>query len=896
MAKNEENVKLIISAEDKTDKIISKVTEDLEELEEHSKKSSISLKALFSNISSLAGKVNKLTSYTDKYMTAQNVLNQTFGEGTKEINNYINRLSFMTGVSETNIAKTTSMFGEMATSFGMSTNQAKEFSLALDDLSAKMSILYGIDYSRASKSLLDAIKGESSTLTSLTGIVVKTQSLQNTLDELGLDLQYSKLTGANQALVQYLTVSRQITASNEDLSKITSDVVYQKQMLAQQVQRLANAFGNLLYPIVRTLLPYLNAILIVLTNIVNMFARIVGYSDELSHSIGTGADLWEDYGNAISTASKKANKSLRSFDKLNNITTPSATSSGGGITGISTALLDELAKTKEKMLDISNIAQDIADKIMQWLGFTKEINGEWKWSAEDLLSNMYKSWRKLSLMGKFLVSLGLAAVLKGVYDIIKKLVTPLAQIFGLDWNSLKTFFSTGTLTVAQQFFFVLIGITEIASGFVKFRDAINNILEGKGSVEDYTDALLGLLEVVSGIMLTIGALTENYKLLIAGGIGTIASIFGEIATSTGKAKNETELYVDSIDKLNDALSKEIDNTSLEVEKKIVSKNRTKELIGTLKDYVDENGRVISNQEEVRDVLNKVNDELGTNYKIVGDTITLDGKKVDSLQSIENEIDKYILKLKAKYLLEAQQDTYINALIEHEKRQNAINKANDLYNDKLEEINEKENKGTINSKEAKKQREEAYDLWKKSLDKINDKYAETEKYIKNYEDLEKAYAKGNIDEIEKYTSAIFSNMVTNADEDTNMIISNFKKVGKELETYQKNYKKTQDEIKKYGVTGSLALGGVKAFASGGFVDEGQLFIAREAGAEMVGNIGHKTAVANNDQITDGIASAVYRANMASNKGTSKVEIVASEKGGLLDYIEFKQKERDRQYGF
>lgn len=53
--------------------------------------------------------------------------------------------------------------------------------------------------------------------------------------------------------------------------------------------------------------------------------------------------------------------------------------------------------------------------------------------------------------------------------------------------------------------------------------------------------------------------------------------------------------------------------------------------------------------------------------------------------------------------------------------------------------------------------------------------------------------------------------------------------------------------------------VPTFADGGFPDEGQLFIAREAGAEMVGGIGRKTAVANNDQIVEGIAAGVTVAN-------------------------------------
>lgn len=52
--------------------------------------------------------------------------------------------------------------------------------------------------------------------------------------------------------------------------------------------------------------------------------------------------------------------------------------------------------------------------------------------------------------------------------------------------------------------------------------------------------------------------------------------------------------------------------------------------------------------------------------------------------------------------------------------------------------------------------------------------------------------------------------------------------------------------------------IPRFASGGVVDEGQLFIARESGPEMVGRMGNRTAVANNDQIVDGISAGVYRA--------------------------------------
>lgn len=52
--------------------------------------------------------------------------------------------------------------------------------------------------------------------------------------------------------------------------------------------------------------------------------------------------------------------------------------------------------------------------------------------------------------------------------------------------------------------------------------------------------------------------------------------------------------------------------------------------------------------------------------------------------------------------------------------------------------------------------------------------------------------------------------------------------------------------------------VKGYADGGFVGSGQMFIAREAGPEMVGSIGGRTAVANNDQIVQAVSLGVYNA--------------------------------------
>lgn len=57
--------------------------------------------------------------------------------------------------------------------------------------------------------------------------------------------------------------------------------------------------------------------------------------------------------------------------------------------------------------------------------------------------------------------------------------------------------------------------------------------------------------------------------------------------------------------------------------------------------------------------------------------------------------------------------------------------------------------------------------------------------------------------------------------------------------------------------------IPRLATGGFPTTGEMFIAREAGPEMVGTIGNKSAVVNNEQIIAGISEGVADANSEQN---------------------------------
>jgi len=83
--------------------------------------------------------------------------------------------------------------------------------------------------------------------------------------------------------------------------------------------------------------------------------------------------------------------------------------------------------------------------------------------------------------------------------------------------------------------------------------------------------------------------------------------------------------------------------------------------------------------------------------------------------------------------------------------------------------------------------------------------------------------------------------------------------------------------------------------GGFVDQGQIFVAREAGPELVGTIGSRTAVVNNDQIVESVSRGVYQAVVAAmstqqqSRGVTEVRVYLDGKD-ITRAVETEQRDR------
>ena len=91
--------------------------------------------------------------------------------------------------------------------------------------------------------------------------------------------------------------------------------------------------------------------------------------------------------------------------------------------------------------------------------------------------------------------------------------------------------------------------------------------------------------------------------------------------------------------------------------------------------------------------------------------------------------------------------------------------------------------------------------------------------------------------------------------------------------------------------------IQAFAGGGLPNQGQLFVAREAGPELVGRMpGGGTAVMNNNQIVSSVSDGVYRAvraaNASNNSNSQPIQVTVVLEGDAKGIFRIVQQENNR----
>lgn len=328
----------------------------------------------------------KVTQKSSEFLESFNLFQVAFDGNYREAEKFINKMSEMYGLDEAWLTRTVGLFKQLANAMGLSGEAGTKLSMLLTQMSVDLSSLYNIDTANVPPILQSALAGQTKPARRLGSDITQT-TLQTTLDSLGIDRSVVNLSYAEKRLLIVISLTKQLTQATNDWGRTLESPANQMRILNEQFSRLTREVGNVFLPILSKILPYLNAIVMVITEIISMIARLFGYKKEDFDYFNGLTEYIDDVAGGLGEANEgveKLKRGLRGFDKLNNITTPSASASGvgvgAGVGGIDADLMDAFNKAYDdyfkKITNVEMKATKIRDRIMEWLGFQKNIDEE----------------------------------------------------------------------------------------------------------------------------------------------------------------------------------------------------------------------------------------------------------------------------------------------------------------------------------------------------------------------------------------------------------------------------------------------------------------------------------------------------------------------------------------
>lgn len=284
------------------------------------------------------------------------------------------------GLDPSQLMNYQAMFGQMSSSMGVSSETSMKLSQALTEIGADLASIKNLEFETVWNDMASGLAGMSRTLDKY-GVNIRNVNLQQKLMELGIDANIQSLNQNDKALLRAIILLENTKYAWGDLADTINQPANQLRMIEANFQNLARTIGNLFLPLVKTVLPYVNALVIAVQRLFSWLGNLMGIDiSGISTSIG-GADMGDildqtdDLASGLGGAKEEAdklNKSLRQFDELKVISTKQDDGGAGSGDGIQGGLLDsafEDAFSKYQQVwdeafgNLENRAQEIADKI-----------------------------------------------------------------------------------------------------------------------------------------------------------------------------------------------------------------------------------------------------------------------------------------------------------------------------------------------------------------------------------------------------------------------------------------------------------------------------------------------------------------------------------------------------
>lgn len=469
---------------------------------------------------------------SNKYQEDLNLFTVALGQYAAEAQNYAEKVSDVMGIDPAQWLRNQGVFNTLLTGFGDTAERAQLMSQNLTQLGYDISSFFNISIEDAMQKLQSGISGELEPLRRL-GYDLSQARLEQTALNLGIKESVANMTQAEKAELRYYAIMTQVTTAQGDMARTLEAPANQLRILQAQLTQAARAIGNIFIPALNAILPYAIAVVQVIREIANALANLAGfkltevdYSGVNSAAVGAGslADNLDD----AAGAAKKLKQYTAGFDELNVFAPNTGSGSGAGVGGAGG-------------FDFDLPTYDfLGDAVQTRIGEIQKM-------IEDTLAEI------TTIVSGFMLAVGAILVVTGVniplgVGLMAAGAVGLAATVGLNWTAMSSeLASTLALITGVVGGFLLalgaimafsganlpLGIALMALGGASLVSAA--VINWHNSDRHLTDALTTLTGVLAGASLAVGAMLAFTG--VATGLGIALMAVGAVTLVSAAALN-----------------------------------------------------------------------------------------------------------------------------------------------------------------------------------------------------------------------------------------------------------------------------------------------------------------------------------------------------------------------
>jgi len=350
------------------------------------------------------------------------------------------------------------IFAQMSSSMGVTESAAYDLSESFTMLGADIASLFNIDVESAYQKLQSALSGQARAMREF-GVDISVATMQEKAYALGINKSVTAMTQAEKAQLRYIMIMEGLTVAQGDMARTLESPANQLRILSAQFVQLTRAIGNVFIPMVTAVLPYINAVVMGVKNLITSLAKLVGY--EIPDFKATPVQIFDTEDatgevDDVTESVKNLKKATLGIDELNIMSDNSSASAGATAGGSRIDLSAQIAEMNAAYKDmVAGITDSVGSKstdiLESWRVSFAEFKAAWGGECQKTLGIILNIFNNI---GQSVANLwtGLknawneagngTSIIQGVWDVFNELLLLVERIWGstadwlggLDWS------------------------------------------------------------------------------------------------------------------------------------------------------------------------------------------------------------------------------------------------------------------------------------------------------------------------------------------------------------------------------------------------------------------------------------------------------------------------------